>query len=470
MSEVGSHLPAEAPPALVTGDVRRTVFRLALPVLCEQFLSFLVEFYDTFLSGRIGPEATSAVGLAAYVGWLASILFGMVGIGATALVARHWGAGQHDEANQIANRAMALSVLLGLAAAGAIFALAPLFVAMLAMKAQAAQLLVGYLRLHAAGALVHCVTMIGAAVLRGVGDMRSPMLILGLVSVVNVVASTLLVFGWRMNAVVPFEIPGLEVYGIVAGTIVARTVGALIMLAALARGLSGLKLLRRELRIRGRQVGRILRVGTPAALDGLLMWTGHFTFLMIVARLDLGGRQSATFAAHIVGVQLEAMTYLPAIAWGAAAATMIGQALGAGRPDRAIQAGHEAVRQCSVLAALTMVGFLFGADALYRLMHRDPAVGAIGAGPFRMVALSEIPLVMSIVYVAALRGAGDTRFPMFATAVGVFGVRLPVAYVCGIMLRWGLWGAWLGMCLDIVTRAALMSFRFARGRWIATRV
>ncbi|MCH7987534.1 MAG: hypothetical protein IID46_00120 [Planctomycetes bacterium] len=109
--------------ALLTGDLRRTLFLLALPVLAEQFLNSFVSFVDLFLSGHLSPDptselnqhATSAIGVAAYMGWLATMLFGFVGVGTTALVSRHWGANEHDEANRIANRSIALSLVLGVA-------------------------------------------------------------------------------------------------------------------------------------------------------------------------------------------------------------------------------------------------------------------------------------------------------------------------------------------------------------------
>ncbi len=458
---------------LLTGDLRQTVFLLALPVLCEQFLSFCVGFYDTFLSGRIGSQATSAIGLAAYVSWLASMLFALVGTGTTALVSRHWGAGEFDDARRITNRSIALAAVLGTAVYGLIFFAAPLFAHLLDMGEETRRIVVRYLRVDGFGHIFTCFSLIGAAALRGAGDMRSPMFILGLVSILNVILSSAFVYGigplpaWGINGTV---IPKLGIDGIVLGTVLARSAGGTLMLIALSRGISGLKLSRRELKLKGNSVSRILKIGRPAAAEGMMIWAGQFVFLIIISHLGQGKFQTATFAAHVIGIQVEAITYLPAVAWGCAAATMIGQSLGAQNRDRAVQAGHAAVIQCTLLTVAIGTVFFFGAPTIYHFMHRDELVHQIGIPAFRMLAFFQPPLAISIVYVFALRGAGDTRYPMLINTIGVYAIRVPLGYFCGITLELGLVGAWLGMCGDIAVRAVLVWLRFVRQRWLEIRV
>ena len=241
-------------------------------------------------------------------------------------------------------------------------------------------------------------------------------------------------------------------------------------MGVLARGVSGLKIERGQLRVGGESARRILRIGGPAAIDGAITWGGQFLFLMIIARLDDAGRGSAVFAAHIVGVRLEGITYLPAVAWGAAAATLIGQSLGAGRPGRAIAAGHETAKQCGLLSVVIGLVFLVAAPWLFELMHTSAAVVEAGTLPFRVNAMFQLPLALSIVYTAALRGAGDTKFPLLAHVVGIFGVRLPVAWWAGVVMDFGLLGAWIAMSADVIVRSVLLWWRYRRGAWLNTEV
>lgn len=449
--------------SVLEGPIRRTVFILALPVLIEQTLNFFVGYYDTYLSGRLSALATETVGLSAYFGWLAGMLFAFVGVGTTALVSRHWGAGEHETANIVLNRSLAIAALTGFAVYALIFLACPWAAWFLDLSPKSTAVTIRYLRLDSVGHLFTGVTLIGAAALRGAGHMRVPMVIFGTVGILNMLVSGACVYGIG-------PVPPLGIDGILVGTVVARFTGSLLMLALLVRGFGGLKLKRSELRLRGENVRRIIRIGVPAAADGMVMWFGQFLFLMVVSRVSPELPDSVPMAAHMIGIRVEAITYLPAVAWGAATATIVGQSLGAGQNDRARSAPHEAIRQCGLLATVITLVFLFGADWIFHQMHTDADVIAEGVPAFRLLALFQIPLVISIIHVQSLRGAGDSRFPMWVTLLGVCGVRVPLAWFCGLFLDGGLLGAWIGMAADILIRCGILAARVRSGKWLETRV
>ncbi len=443
---------------VVAGRLDRTVLWLAVPVLLEQFLNFCVGAVDMYLAGHLPEEglsadATAAIGVGAYVGWLAFILYAVVAAGTTALVARSWGAGDFATANLVSNRSLSLAGVVGCSFALVIWTVAPVFAAFLDLEGAAAAIAVDYLRLDAFGLILGAMSVAGSAALRGAGDTRTPMFVFGAVSVVNVIVSSLLVYG-------PGPIPQFGVRGIVLGTVVARVSGGLFLLAVLLKGRSGLRLVFGQLGLFGQTTWRILRIGIPAAVDGGVLWLGHFVFLKVISWIG-----TTALAAHMVGIRVEAITYLPAVAWGSAAATLVGQTLGSGNPGRAARAGHAAVVQCSLFGILTTLWFLLGAEWIYATVNSDPKVGAIGAPAFRIIALAQIPLIIGNVYASALRGAGDTRFPLIMTILGTWLLRLPLAWYLGVFLEWGLMGAWLGMCGDILLRAVLAWLRFQGGRW-----
>ena len=459
---------------LLTAPLRSTMFRLAWPVFVEQFLNFLVGFTDTYLSGWISKEATTAVGLAAYVGWLASNMFLLVSSGTVAVIARHWGAGEFTDANKAANRAIALGAVVGLGVYGLIWFAAPWYAWLMKLEPDTATMVVRFLRIDGAGYLFSCLTVAGAAALRGTGQMRVPMMILVLVNLLNMVVTTVLSGAGPAEWLLLSErlgLPKLGVDGIAYGTVAARVVGCFLMLAVLSSGRCRLKLEAREVSLRGEPVRRILKIGLPAGLDGALRWVGQLFFLMIIARLSHDPlEQTAILAAHAIGMQVEAISFLPACAWGMAVATLVGQSLGAKRPDRARQGGHEAVWQCGLFAVLLTLTFFFAASPIYQLMHQDVQVHAVGVPAFRFNALFQVPLVVAIVYTFALQGAGETRQPMYVSFLGAFGVRIPLAYLCGIVLDGGLIGAWIGMCCDNTVRAVLVAWLFRRGQWMSRNV
>ena len=451
---------ADVQPNLVTrGNVRRVLFVLALPILGQEMLNTTVGIVDTFLAGRISVEATSAVGLAAYVAWLAVMLFELVATGTTALVSRSIGAGDPPAANRIANQSLGMSILAGVGGCVLMYAAAPAFACWQGMTGNAYEIVVRYLRFEAVGYLGNSVTLVACAALRGAGDTRTPMKVLGLVNALNMIVSPVLVFGLG-------PVPALGVDGIVIGTVAARFCGCFIIVAVMLRGRSGLRIDRSVWDLDVGPLRRILRIGLPAASDGALMWTGHFVFLAMIKRLAEGGASDVIYAAHIVVIRVEALTYLPASAWAAASAAMIGQALGAEDPRRARRIGHEAVGQCMLLSALIAALFYWGAEFIFSWMHTDAEVRATGVLPLRVAAVFQPMLAAGIVYVGALRGAGDTRSPLAVTLASLVLIRFPLGYLFGFTLGYGLIGMWVGICGDMTVRALLVFAIYVRGRWL----
>lgn len=451
------------PSAASTARPGLQLFWLALPVLGEQLLILGVGQFDTFLAGQISRTATAAVGIASYVGWLATLMFSLVGTGTTALVSRSWGAQDRTSANHLFNQSVPLAFLIGLVAQILIWCAAPSLATFQNQTGLAHEITVNFLRMDAISHPFSSLTLVGAAALRGVGDMRSSLLIMLLVNVLNVILSSCLVFGFGM-------IEPWGVNGIVTGTVISRIIGGMLMLVMLLRGRSGLQMHVSEMRCRWNSVVRILKIGLPAVVDSACQWIGHFLFLAIIARLGSGDRGQAIFAAHYIGMEVEALTYLPAVAWGTASASLIGQSLGAGNQARAGQIGHLAVLQCGLLTVCATLFYYLFADQIYQVMSLDPLVRQMGAPALRFLSLFQVPLVMAIIYIFSLRGAGDTRTPMLFTIGSTLCIRVPVAYWCGIVMGGGLIGAWTGMVVDNSVRGVLATYRYSRGNWVHIQV
>lgn len=462
--------PPDAVTSSVTISLRKQIFLLALPVLCEQLLTFCVGFFDVYLSGRLGKKETAAIGLAAYVSWLASMIFSLVGTGTSAIVAREWGAGRHDDARNIAGRSLTMVPFVGLFVFILLQVMASSFAQLLKMEGDQLRIAVEFLRIDACGQFFAGWTLIAASASRGTGDMLSPLRVLLVTNFVNIAVSTMFTFGLKLPGLDMISIPALGVRGIVVGTTTAHCCGAVLMARLLFSNRSRLHLSVRHLGIHPETIWRILRIGGPAALGGLCTFSGHFLFLMIISRLSPEGFDGATFAAHVVGVRIEALSYLPVEAFGIAAASLVGQNLGANQLARARQTGHEALLQCVWYAGLMMVLYFSFAPQIYALMHSDPQVAAAGVPAFRLMAGYQIPNAILIVYVHALRGAGDTRFPLYCALIGNVVVRASVGYFFGIYCQLGLLGAWMGMGADNLLRACLISWRYLSGKWMHLKV
>ena len=448
---------------LLEGPIRSAVFWLSLPILGEQLLNAAIAWNDTFLAGRISSLATGAVGFASYVSWLMTMLFAMVSIGATAIVSRAIGARRHDEAAHATGQAFTLSVLVGAAGTLAIWLIAPGFARLLNLRGDAAAIAIQYLRIDAIGYIGASIAFAMAACLRGAGDTRTPLKVLGAVNVMNLVFSWVLTFGiagW----------PGLGVSGIAWGTVLARWLGAIGFVALLQQRSLAVHLHLKQMAPDRPMIGRMFRVGAPASFDGLLSFSGHFVFMTIVNRVPSEFATDVIYAAHIVGIRIESLSYLPANAFAFAASTLVGQNLGAHQPDRARQCANEAVRQTMVMMFISAMLLFFAAEPMYRLLSNNSDVWRCGVPALRGQAFFQFVLGPLIVYIGALRGAGDTRVPILITFAGMGLVRIPGALFGGFILQWGLLGAWLGMFADLTVRCALILWRFRSGIWQRIRV
>lgn len=467
-------MSADRTDRLLTGDLKKQIFWLALPTFFQQFLTFCVGMFDTWLSGQIDSAATSAIGVSAYFGWLGSLVVSTVGIGTAAVVARHCGAAEPKKANHVMNVSLLVAVLLSFSMSAAMYAGAPWIVDLFQLEGRTAEIGLNYLRLDSLGHLLTGITIVGASALRGSGNMRSPMIVLGAVSILNIFASLLAVYGVGpgRGIDVSFDlIPTMGVYGIAAGTVAARLIGGLIMLMVLIIGSDPLKLKIGLLRPDFQIIARLFKLGAFAAADSIINWFGQVIFLIIIKQIQIPGvNADAIFAAHVVGIQVEAITYLPAMAWGQAAGTMIGQSLGAKKIKRAFHSGIVAATQCSMFGLFITVVFFFGAECIYALMHTDPGVVSTGTPAFQAMAGFQVPLIVFLVLRSGLHGAGDTRWPMLVTTIGLFTLRLPLAWLLGVHWNYGLLGAWMGMFADILFRCFAITYRYLRAGWVKQKV
>jgi len=450
--------PADVPDTTIGRDL----FRLAMPVMAEQFLQFCVGLWDYYLSGHLteGPgaeEATAAVGTTVYGSWLASLIFSLISTGTAALISRAWGAGDREGARRIGSVSLVIGALAGIFYGALAWFGSPILAKFLALSETATSLTVEYLRWDAIAAIPFSVTIVGAAAMRGIGNMRTPLLIFAAVSGLNVFTAWAFVHGVG-------PIPALGASGIIFGTFTAKWIGGSLMLLCYILGLGGLPLTRVGWSDSVSLIRRMLRIGLPAAVDGISLWCAQIVFLRIIHEAG-----DIALKAHFVGIEMESMSYLPAMAWGMATATLVGQRLGAGRPVAALAVARTAMFQVLLIGALATTAFYFGAGKIFSLMHHDPDVQAVGTSALRMLAMFEPLLVIGIVSVYGLRGAGETKRPMWITLVSTFAVRLPVAWYA-VNAGWGLRGAWLGMCADITIRGIANAILFYRGHWARLRI
>ncbi len=434
--------------------LRKRIINLALPALIEQTLMTLVSMADMIMVGRLGPWAITSVGLSNQPMFVAMSVFIALNVGATALVARFVGAGESYEASKVAKQALMIAVIMGvlLAAVGVPFA------GEILRFMGAEEDVIGpgtkYLQVVCLGLPVWAVTISLTAALRGAGDTKTPMTVNIAANLVNVAGNYLLIYGH-------LGFPRLEVTGAAVATTISRIVACMLILAKVLKGGKVIKIsVRDSFKFDMPIIKRILNVGIPAAIEQAIMRSGQMTFARIVSSFGTN-----TYAAHQIALNIEGFSFTPGMSFQIASTTLVGQSLGAKNPDRAERVGWEAVRIGAMVGVFTgLMYFLFGSH-IAQIYTDDAAVTALAAGALKIIAISQPFMLSMFIFIGGLRGAGDTRWTLAITMAGFWGIRVITAYLLAIKLDMGLYGAWIGMALDMAVRALLAGLRFRAGGW-----
>jgi putative MATE family efflux protein len=434
----------------------RPLLRLVWPVLVEQVLVMLVGFSDTLLAGQYLTEShLAAMTMISYVLWMLTNLFSLVSIGATAMTARFIGAQDSAAASRVVNQSFLLGGLFALVFTTVGVLGCDRLVGLLQLEGEPAQLAEQYLRFIMPMLPLIMLEAVGIGCLRGAGDMVTGLVAMIVVNVLNIAVGWSLLLGWG-----PF--PQLGWQALAIGAACGHAAGGLIPFVVLLRGRFGLRIRLSQLRPDGSLMRRILRIGVPGGLDVLSIVICQLIFLSIVNQLSVD-----EVAAHGVAIRIESLAYLPGYAFQLAAATLAGQYLGA-RNYR--KAGRIVLVACltngSLLTAAGLALFI-GAQQLVAVFVSSQQAQVLEIAPhlLRIVAFAMPPLALLQVLTGALRGAGDTRWPLAVTWLGFVGLRIPLAWLLVLHWGWGIQGAWYAMVIDVALRTALIAYRFLHGGW-----
>jgi MATE family multidrug resistance protein len=444
--------------ALDEKALRQEVLKLALPATGEQVLSLMVSIVDTMLVGHLSASALAAVSLATQWTFMAVTLFTAISTGSTALVARSVGAGDWNTANRMVRQSVLVGLVIGLTATLLALLFAKPAMAMMGAEPEAFAQGVIYLRIASIVFPLSALMFVGNACLRGAGDTRTTMIIMAVVNVLNITVAWTAING-------PFGLPQLGVAGSALGAAVGRGAGGLLVVGILLKGRSGLRLDLRGWQLDVELIKRVLRVGLPTGVERLAMRLGMMAFMRAVAGLG-----TVAVAAHAVALRAESLSFMPGFGFAVAGTTLVGQGLGARDPKRAERSGYITYQMAAVLMTMMGVIFILFPGSLIGLFTDDPAVVQMAVIPLRVVGFVQPLLAASMVFPGNLRGAGDTRFPMYVTSLTIWTLRVPAALFLGLGLGMGLTGAWLGMATDLATRGITFFLRFRGGHWKLIKV
>ena len=436
---------------LTTGRLSAAIVRLAAPAVGAALLQLVFLLIDTFWVGRIlGPAALAAVSTAGFAVWMLTALGGMIGVGLTAVAARRHGEGAHGLAAVAAGTTLVLGMLGGACVAAAGWAGLPLLFAVMGTPPDVSELGRLYLGTYLIGTPLIFGYFAAEATFRAAGDTRTPLVLLSVSVVVNLVLDPLLIVGAGP----------LPAFGISGAAIAAVATRSLTLLAGLVF------LVRRRL-VRAAvwhwpSALSVVRVGAPTAATGVIFSLVYIGLTRVTTRFG-----TPALAALGVGHKLEGFAFMAATGFALAAAAVVGQNLGAGRPDRARRAGWLTTGYAAVAGGVAAAGFLAFPEPLVGVFTSSPEVVSDGASYLRIIAVSQIAMALELVLEGAMGGAGFTVQPML-WSVTLTAARIPLAaWLAG---AFGLAGVWWAISLTALGRGLAMALLWRRERWRTARV
>jgi len=468
--EIGPSLPsatiaaraASGPTPLEVGAKARTereIWQLAWPVIFSQVLASIVSLIDIGMVGRLERDAVAAVGYTTqYLNLAQSVLFA-VGIACVALIARAIGAGDRARARSALAASLLVAGGLGSAFTVAMLAAPHFWLDLLGATPAVADAGVPYFRLSLGSTLLLAVSITIESGFRAVKNTRVAMGIAVAVTVAKTALNALLMFG-------TLGFPRLELVGAGLATVISQAIAFVMFVIAARRGanVDVMRLGFGDFTKAGSILRDVVRISLPAVGERVILNVAILSYFTVLSHYG-----TIEIATYTIGVRLLSFSWIPGTGFSVAAATLVGQNLGAGQARAAARAGWRAARLALVVSIVLGLGFGLAREPIARLFTSDTGV-VEALGPFMLLlALAQPPMGVHFTLGGALRGAGDTWTPLIAATLGNWAFRVPIAFL-GKSLDLDIVWVWAALIADHFARAVWLTISFRRGKWQRKRI
>ena len=435
------------------GSLNRAILLLAIPMVLEMVLESLFAVVDVFWVGRIGANAVATVGLTESM-LLMVFAIGMgVSLSTTAMVARRIGEKDPEDAAVAGVQAiflgLTISVLIGLPC----FIFAPNLLRLMGATPEIVGIGSSYARIALGGSGVVVLLFLNNAIFRGAGDAAIAMRLLWVSNIINLALDPCLIFGLG-----PF--PKLGVTGAALATFTGRGIGVLYQFYRLLRGTERIRILARQIRLNLAVLLRLARVSVMGVVQFVIVQSSWIGLVRIVSMFG-----ADAVAAYTIAIRIVIFAILPSWGLSNAAATLVGQNLGAKQPKRAeTSVWRTGLYNMAFLGTIGVV-FIIWANPIVRIFTHDPAVAPLAASTLRIVSYGNIGFSYGMVMLQAFNGAGDTLTPTFVNLIGFWMLEIPLAYWLAIRERMQSNGVYWSIVVAEAVVAITSILLFRRGKW-----
>ncbi len=440
------------------GKIGRAILLLSIPMVLEMFMESIFAVVDIFFVSKLGADAVATVGITeSLITLVYAIAIGLA-MGTTAVVSRRVGEKDMDGAGRSAFQAIIVGFVASLPISLIGIFFAPELLSMMGAEANIVQNLYGYTTIMIGSNMVIMMLFVINAVFRGAGDAAISMRVLWLANGINMILDPLLIFGiWIF--------PELGVTGAAVATSIGRGVGVLFQVYLLLKGNTRIRLLKEHLSLQWQVMKKLIRISLGGIGQFIIATSSWIGLVRIMAEFG-----SVTVAGYTIAIRILVFSILPSWGMSNAAATLVGQNLGAKKPERAEKSTWMAAIVNMVFLGIVGIIFYTFSEYLVRIFTADPEIIAIGAKCLRIISYGYLAYAFGMVIIQAFNGAGDTTTPTIINFFCFWLLEIPLAYYLALELGWKEDGVFYSIVIAETVLGIIGFVLFRKGKWKQIKV
>jgi len=437
----------------------KNIFTLAWPAVVQEALNVVVTYVDTAMVGALGANASAAVGLTGTIGWLVSSVSIAFGIGILAVCAQADGANDEVKVKKAGQQALFMTLIVGSLLTVICLSISPFLPTWLGGDPVIRKDASTYFMIISMPLLLRVAVLILSSALRGVSDMRTPMMINLYMNIINVVFNFFLIYPTRQYHGILILGANLGVKGAAIATAISFVAGGLLMF----------KHYYKNQRFDFTHTGfhfdleifkECLGIGVPVVMERSVICLGHVAFASLIAKLGV-----IPFAAHTIAIQAEQAFYIPGYGFQSAASTLVGNAIGEKDEYKVKQVTYTICTLTFLLMLVAGILLFIFASSLMTIFTPDQEVIQLGTTVLRIVSVSEPIYGVLVILEGTFNGMGDTKAPFLYSLTTMWGIRFLGSWCMIHIFHLGLEAVWVMMVFDNVFRCFFLTQRFVRGKW-----
>ena len=437
-----------------TISAKRQLFLITWPIFIEVFLQMLMRFSDVFMLSYISDDAVAAIGVVNQVMMFTFVLFNFTAMGSGVVVSQFVGANNPEGIRKTIAHAITVNLTFGLLVSTIVFSFREQFLSLFSLEAELYAFAMTYMSIVGAFLFAQAVILTISAILQAMGHTKDVMFVVLIMNALNIFGNYVFIFG-------ALGFPELGVQGVAIATSTMRFLAMIGIFALLVRRMPIKLPFKAFLTFEKEYLKKILQIGVPAAGEQLSYNISQIVITIFVTSLGATALATRIYAQNIV-----AFMTIFSISIGKGMQIFIGQLVGANKDDEAYQNMFIGIR-FALIVALTIgsIMAIFG-EQVFGIFTDDPDVIALGATILILGVILEPGRTSNIIIISSLRASGDARFPVLVGMLVMWGVAIPLSYLLGISLGYGLAGVWIAMIIDEWIRAGIMWWRWRSKRWM----